>query len=422
MNIQKIAEEYKKLIGNKYIIGIENGEIVRLSFTTRDFYHLIGFKKFRDASIVRMIEDSAYGKQQFFKDVLNGDITFSETNIHVKNMEKYYVDGKWKELCEVQEDNNILLVLNNRMPFFTYNNIMHLLKGELVALFDKNQAPEWRKIDADKIFFRFMETEKKNLNFFIRKEKKEERDCPVSFFLEASKDEYLRTKIGSSELMQKKVQVTYRAFCYNGTQIKVFEILWEKIRFYYAKNYLPELYKSQKRLEEFFPSGTVVSSILVHELLEEKRRLLLNVIRELNEIEKQYQFKSKIHLYNILSDNEEKELLAIEVIEEYDVDIEQDPMIIQENELKIIEQNQRRLKEQITVLNKQIKKCNKFLPCLQKLECEEVIYAYSEFIPEINSYEESFIEYLISDVKIKENNIFPKEIKNFYETFKAEQK
>lgn len=418
VNIQNIAEEYKKLIGNRYIVGIENGEIVRLSFTEGDFYHLIGFKKFKQASIVRMIEDSAYSKRQFFKEVLNGNITFYKTSINVKDMDKYYVDGKWKELCEVEEDNNVSLVLKNRMPYFSYNNVMRLITGELVALFDKNLAPNWRKIDADKIFFRYMEDEKKNLNFFIRKEEKEERDCPISFFLETLKDEYLRTKIDSSELMQKKVQVTYRVVYQNGTKIKDFDILWDKVRFYYSKNHLSELYKSQKRLQEYFPSGTVVSSILIQQLFDSKNRMLEEVIREVDDCEKDYKFKVKINLYNNTQVNEEKQMQAIEIIEEYGIDVEKESIIVQENELNSLEQNIKRLKEQISVLKNQIKKCNKYMPILQKLEHEEIIYAYLEFIPEITSYEDEFIMYLISTVKIKERNVLPKEIRNIYRTYK----
>lgn len=118
MDIRHIAQEYYKLIGKQYIIGIGNGEEIRLSFKREDFYHLIGFPKFKDASIVRMIEDSAYNKRQFFQDVLNGKISFDETKISIKNMEKYYVDGKWKELNEVEIDRNVSLVLNNRMSYF----------------------------------------------------------------------------------------------------------------------------------------------------------------------------------------------------------------------------------------------------------------------------------------------------------------
>ena len=157
VNIQIIAQEYKRLIGKQYVVGIENGETINLTFTDKDFYHLIGFQKFKGASIVKMIEDPAYNKKKFFKEVLAGNITFYETKVRLKNMDRYCVDGKWIELCDVEADKNITLVLNNRMPYFSYDNVNYLIKGELVALFDKNKAPSWRKLDADKIFFRFLE-------------------------------------------------------------------------------------------------------------------------------------------------------------------------------------------------------------------------------------------------------------------------
>ena len=419
VNIQIIAQEYKRLIGKQYVVGIENGETINLTFTDKDFYHLIGFQKFKGASIVKMIEDSAYNKKKFFKEVLAGNITFYETKVRLKNMDRYCVDGKWIELCDVEADKNITLVLNNRMPYFSYDNVNYLIKGELVALFDKNKAPSWRKLDADKIFFRFLEDEQRNLNFFIRKKENVNREYPVSFFLEEIKDEYLRAQSGRGEFIQKRVQVMYRAIYDNGTQLQDFVIFWDKIRFYYSKYVFEELFKGQKRLQEFFSSGTVVSSMAVRQLLESKNEMLNDVIQRLNKLEGEYNFKLKIDLYNKIEDEEAKELKAIEIIEEYEFDIENESVNVQTESMEDIEKNIRRLKEQITVLKNQIKKINKFLPVLCMLEREEVIYAYSEFLPEIKWYENEFVEHLISNMKIKEKNISPKQIKKAYETYKC---
>ena len=361
MDIRHIAQEYYKLIGKQYIIGIGNGEEIRLSFKREDFYHLIGFPKFKDASIVRMIEDSAYNKRQFFQDVLNGKISFDETKISIKNMEKYYVDGKWKELNEVEIDRNVSLVLNNRMSYFSYDNMDLLIKGDLIALFDKNKAEDWRKIDAEKIFFRLLENEKKNLNFFIRKENSGNRDCPISFFLEENKNEYLYNRNG--KLIQQKVQVTYRSINNN-----------------------------EKKLDK--------------------------IISELNRLEETFKYKLMVQKYNNCVVADEKENYAIQIVMEYNIDIEKENISINEEEVQELEKEIKKHKQEITILKKRLKKCRKFMPDIKKMEMKEIVYIYSNFIPQIKKYEQEFITFLIYNKKIREEIILPREVHKIYVEWK----
>lgn len=416
MDIRHIAQEYYKLIGKQYIIGIGNGEEIRLSFKREDFYHLIGFPKFKDASIVRMIEDSAYNKRQFFQDVLNGKISFDETKISIKNMEKYYVDGKWKELNEVEIDRNVSLVLNNRMSYFSYDNMDLLIKGDLIALFDKNKAEDWRKIDAEKIFFRLLENEKKNLNFFIRKENSGNRNCPISFFLEENKNEYLYNRNG--KLIQQKVQVTYRSINNNGTELQDFTIFWNNVRFGYSKDKLSELYKAQKRLQEFFPNKTVIDSKKVENYINNNEKKLDKIISELNRLEETFKYKLMVQKYNNCVVADEKENYAIQIVMEYNIDIEKENISINEEEVQELEKEIKKHKQEITILKKRLKKCRKFMPDIKKMEMKEIVYIYSNFIPQIKKYEQEFITFLIYNKKIREEIILPREVHKIYVEWK----
>lgn len=237
MDIQQLAKEYQKLQKNKYVFGVENGEIIELNFTDRDFYHLLGFQKYKeDVTIVKMIEDRAYHKDKFYKNVLNGKITFEDIKIPIRNIESYTQDGKIIHFNEAKISDKVKLVLENRFPYFSYGNIRMLMSSNLVVLYDKSKAEQWNKVDADKIFFQLLSVENKNLNFFIKKAENKKGDCPVSFFLEKDKNSYITTRRQCIEREQTKAQITFRAVInLELTEIEEFEVDWNKVRFFLVR-------------------------------------------------------------------------------------------------------------------------------------------------------------------------------------------
>ncbi len=204
MDIQKLAQEYEKLEENKYFFGIENGEHIELRFLAENFYHLLGFQKYEEATIVKMIEDRAYYKDKFYKNVLSKELSFDSRKITFKNELTYLDEGRYIHFSDVKETDGTKMVVNNRFPYFSYDNIMKLFNSELIVLYDKEKGNSWNKIEAEKIFFKFMTPENRNLNLFIKHSESSGCEAPVSFFLEEVLNSYLLTGKQCVEKEQEK--------------------------------------------------------------------------------------------------------------------------------------------------------------------------------------------------------------------------
>lgn len=414
MNIKKLAEEYSKLNGTKYIYGIENGELIEFTFSQNDFYHLLGFPKFKnDVTIVKMIENGSYYKNEFYRQVLKGNILYDDIKIEIKHINSYQTNGNTIHFCDAVQNDKVKQVINGRFPYFTYDNMIMLLKSELVVLYDKSKARPWNKVQADKIFFKLLQPEDKNLNFFVRKDSVEPSDCPVSFFLEDQKDAYLKTW-NSTDKIQVKAEIIYRAAYENSTHLIDFEIYWEKLRFCYSNNHHIDEFKAQLRLKDYFPKGVPITSKMVNEELIIKDMELENIIDELNRDEKKLDLHNWKRSYLSESDEDKKFAIAIEILENYDIDVEKDYFVLNDNDVEIIKLHNSELKTQITVIKNRVKKMKKFQSVLFELEKKEIIYVYSKFIPEVDTYDDNFFIELINKYEITHNNVNPKKVKEYF--------
>ena len=416
MDIQTIATEYSRLLGKRFIIGLENGEVMELSFPRDAFYHLLGFEKFEDVSIVRMIEAKAYDKDSFFRSVASGKITFERTSINIseKNKQRYSEKGVWKEFKDARKTQQTEDVLNGRFPYFTYDNILKLLCEEVVALYDASIAPSWRKLEADKIIFREVHPENRNLNLFTRKERGGNKDKPVSFFLEKIKDEYLKTKPGTPEKTQKIIKILFRAE-YNTTKLEKMTIFWDKVRFYYSKNAFPE-YEAQRRIQEYLERGTVVSPQIIQDFIEKKRQLKKETCEELSKIEHELEIIEKIIQWDKETDNDRKDLLAIELLEKKYINVELEDYATRIENKEKLHQKIKEIKSRLKIINKQISKFEKYNSVSKVLEIKEIKYIYGFFSPEICGMEDSFIE-TIRD-QIIEDGLLPKDLENQYKEYR----
>lgn len=253
MDLKYLSDEYLKLMNFTYTFGIENGEKLDISFDIKGFYHLLGFRKFEDVTIVRMVEFGVLRKEQFFKEVQNVNITYYKSN--VEKIDKF-IDKNIVHFCDAKKTTEVNRVLTDRIPYFSYQQIMDLFASELVILYDPDKGLDNCCVDADKIFFKLIKPEYKNLYLFI----KDDAESPISFFKEDKPNLYIKTKKGEKEKEQKKATIIYKSvWDKKQNLITEFNIYWEKVRFYYSRN-KSDNYTAQMNLEKYFKKGTVVHS------------------------------------------------------------------------------------------------------------------------------------------------------------------
>lgn len=420
LNLQKLAKEYKKLQKYKYIFGLETGEKIELQFSDRDFYHLLGFQKFKnDVTIVKMIEDQAYYKDNFYRNVLGGYITYDKITIPIKNIETYFQNGKVVHFDEATVNDSVKLVIENRFPYFTYDNIRMLMSSDIIVLYDKSKANPWNKIDADKIFFQLLAKEGKNLNFFIKKSENTEQECPVSFFLEKEKDAYITTRHDCEQREQAKAEITFRAVIRKETQnIEEFQVDWDKVRFFYSKNNLIE-YKAHKKLAEYFPYGTLIDHNAAHKIYNEKVKERDELIKELNKVQKDLDLIMQYEHYVSEVEEEKKLEVALEILDKYGINVEE---VVLDLNTKQLSDEETLLKGRLSKCNRNIKKIEKQIPVIYELEKQEIVYVYKNFIANIEKYNDTFFCSLIDVYDVMHKSFSPKEIEKYFDEFVKENR
>ena len=420
MDLQYLAKEYQKLQKDNYVLGIDNGETLNISFTNRDFYHLLGFQKFKkDVTVVKMIEDGAYYKDNFYQNVLKGNITWDEIKIPIKNIETYMAEGKVVQFSEAVVNNEVGRVINNRFPFFTAENVKFMMFSELVILYDKAKGLEWNKVDADRIFFRFFTERDRNLYFFVKCIEDKLEDCPVTFFLEEVKDSYIKTNAYCEEREQAKANIVFGAVIDKEiNHMREFYVDWKKVRFKYSKNCLSE-FKGQKRLAKFFSNQEVIRYSTCNKAEADAIKRKNDIVKELDEKTKRIYLLEQYNLYQNEKDEIKRLDIAIDVLDKFEINFENTEFEEESAQIDVYRTCEESLKKEISKLNKKIAEIRKYKEIIRELEKKEIIYVYKQFVSDIEAYEEDFFELLIEKYNIFETLIFPNGIKCYYDDFKS---
>lgn len=347
MDLKYLSDEYLKLMNFTYSFGIENGEKLDISFDIKGFYHLLGFGKFEDVTIVRMVEFGVLRKEQFFKEVQNGNITYYKSN--VEKIDKF-IDKNIVHFCDAKKTTEVNRVLTDRIPYFSYQQIMDLFASELVILYDPDKGLDNCCVDADKIFFKLIKPEYKNLYLFI----KDDAESPISFFKEDKPNLYIKTKKGEKEKEQKKATIIYKSVWDKKQNfITEFNIYWEKVRFYYSRN-KSDNYTAQMNLEKYFKKGTVVHSTDVN------LRIMTNEQKKQNSIF----LLTKYELMQNYVSNPDSDIAiesAILLLDKYKLDIEKEAGDV---DIKELQRKINKIKNDISHFNKENKRLTKFQPML----------------------------------------------------------
>lgn len=158
-NLQDLAKEYEKLLNKKFCYILQEKKVIEFQFKRENFYHLLGFHKLGDVSVVKMIESSQMKKEDFYFHILYGDITLDTTNTGLVN------DTNIVNIADTERTSMLGEIKANRFAYFSEQNILDLLSSDPVIDFEKSECDTL--INADKIFFKFNQKKKRNLDLFI---------------------------------------------------------------------------------------------------------------------------------------------------------------------------------------------------------------------------------------------------------------
>lgn len=400
IDIRNLAEEYEKLLNKKFCYIFSGKMKIEFQFKMENFYHLLGFHKLTDVTVVKMIENNRMKKEDFFKYVKSGKITmeFTDASILLPDEVSIINIQDTKKKSELGEINA------HRFQFFTESYVLRVLRSDLVIDFEGDDCDT--VIEANKIFFEFITNKMRNLNLFIGYDEEEKKHYVSTFFLEMEQNKFLVTKTGQ---IQKTLKVLSRTVIDTNTNLILdFYVKWENVRKEFEEK---ELYRAQVRLKKWINSEHILSSKVLEEISVQEKLVeqyqeqmtdasyLYNVVELVNELEVTEQredIQLKLMDYNIDADNKEE-------LEKY-----------QSCDWNQIRDDMYRIKNKLDSLNNKLEKHKKYVGDIQKLEIQEVILIYQDYIDEKLDVEK--VKEIICSRNIFEKTVLPGEFKKIYLT------
>ncbi len=399
VDIYNLAVEYKKLLSKRFKYVFQGNVTIEFQFKMENFFHLLGFHKLSDVSAVKMVNHNKMSKEKFFKYILEGKITFSNTDSDIVD------DKEIVNICDTKKKSAFGEVKAHRFELFSESNILELLLNDPVIDYDDNQNDSL--IEADKIFFKMNSIKKRNLNLFIGYDEKKKQHYTSTFFLEMKPNTFLNKKGGHP---QELLYILSRTIHNTETnELEEFVIKWENIRKEFADN---ELYKSQVQLKKWINDSHIAftkANVVLNEL-----KIVKNKYEEEIEI-----INKKIEIANLvqgLSDEKcDDEEVALQLMK-YDIDAELDNEIAPYIEMDLQELNQslNKIEEKMKVVARKIKRFVKFLPGLRMLEIEEVKIAYRPYM-DTQKMSDEIISKIIDEYELFEKTIIPSNFIKIYD-------
>lgn len=98
IDLQQIAVEFGRLLNKRFCYVFSGGIKVEFQFKMENSYHLLGFHKLTDVTIIKMVENHKLKKEDFYKIVRDGKVSmdmtdsdivgdFEETIVHIQDTE-----------------------------------------------------------------------------------------------------------------------------------------------------------------------------------------------------------------------------------------------------------------------------------------------------------------------------------------------
>lgn len=387
-----LADEYTALMKYRYKFVLEELEDIDFRFSEDGFFHLLGFHKIKDATIVELVEGKkVITKEDFYKNVVEGNINYDYLDIDsiLGEAGKSSANQKGIDISTIKTYKETMhykselgKVINNRWHCFSQDRILTIFGRRLVLDFDKDDHSSL--IDADRVFFQFLKDKGRNVNLFVKHNIEDNAHYPVTFFLEDTPNSFTNKNDGTR---QRKINILVKRIVDIHTNLDVdVEIIWSNVR--EELNSEPEYY-AQKDLFTVFTNNYHIKS----RELKEKIEIVEAQIGQIPEIYKCMENKelaieciSNYERYLMTESKEEKELIETFFMElDECIDIE---------DMGTHSQFKGDYSRKALKKYNQIIRYKNMLPILLKLEVKEVRYIYGKFF-DVSRWSDDFIRKLI---------------------------
>lgn len=401
VNFKDLAEEYAELMKFKYIFVLDDFEDVEFRFWESGFYHLLGFHKIKDTTIVEIIDGKKMiSKKEFFRNVANGNINYDYLDLDsiLGQSSKESAEHKGIDFENIRSYKNTVgykselgKVINNRWLCFSKERILKIFGRRVVLNFENGDYSTL--IEADRVFFQFLKDKKRHINLFVKYNSEDAMFHPVTFFLEDRKDDFLVKEDGTR---QKKINILVKRITdiHTNKDVEV-EIIWSNVR--EALKDEPE-YIAQSDLYSVFSNYHIKSGDLVEKIEAVRPRVpkIPDIYTRYDDKEFALNCIEQYERYLTVETKEEKEELEIFFMElEECIDIESK---------ETHAQFQGDFSKKALKLYGQITRYEKMLPLLRQLEIKEVKYLYSKFF-NTTTWSDNTVRDLIEVHDCFDNNI-----------------
>ncbi|MFA9465841.1 MAG: PBECR4 domain-containing protein [Velocimicrobium sp.] len=399
IELQQIATEYSKLLNKKFCYYFSGGVRIEFQFKMENFYHLLGFHKLTDVTVVRMVENRRLKKEDFFKHIYDGKITMEITDLKV-------IGDYETNIVHIQDTSHksdFGEVKAHRFQFFTEKNVMDMLLSDPVIDFESEDCDT--VIEADKIFFKHVTETVRNLNLFIGYDETENQYFTSTFFMEKEKNKF-RVKNSGEPQPELKILLRRIIDTQNNSLID-FCVKWENVR----NEFINEpFYRGQSRLKAWINSKHI-SSKEVAEEIKIQQGLLQQYQKDVDELTLQYNI---VNLIQQLGE-EEKKIDAQLALMEYEIDAENETEIDTYRALEIgtIRTDKYKMEAKTEALTNKLQKHEKHLPDIVELEAQEALLVYQACLPDV-SLESERIKELLQQFDVFDDNVVPEEFLKKY--------
>lgn len=399
IELKQIATEYSKLLNKKFCYYFSGGVKIEFQFKMENFYHLLGFHKLTDVTVVRMVENRRLKKEDFFKHIYDGKITLETTDLIVLgDFETNIV-----HIQDTSRKSDFGEVKAHRFQYFTEKTVMDMLLSDPVIAFENESCDT--VIEADKIFFKHVTEAVRNLNLFIGYDDTENQYFTSTFFLENEKNKF---KVKNSGEPQPELKIlTRRIIDTQNNSLIDFCVKWENVR----KEFINESYfKGQSRLKVWIKSKHISSKKVVEEI-KIQQELLQQYQKDVDELTLLY------YIVNLIQQlgEEDKKIDAQLALMECEIDAENETEIDTYRVLHIgtIKIDKSKMEAKIEALTNKLQKHEKHLPDIIELEVQEVLFVYQSYLPNVRLQNER-IKKLLQQYDIFNENVVPEEFLKRY--------
>lgn len=407
-----LAEEFQKLLKKRFLIKLSDGNTIDLVFREGNFYHLLGFHKFKKTLFYTLIKNEtiSYSATDFYKDVLESNITFASCNYDKISFPENIDVNEYVFFSEHEQTGEVKDILMRRFPYFSYENIIKLLSSKVAINFEKDSHEG--DINASKIFFYYLDITQRNLNLFLNND--DNGFYSTSFFLENTRD-YYKTKTDGTPMELQDVLSLYIIDMESHSEID-FRVDWNIVTDYVLGL---DAFSAYYEMKKFYNNKDITLNYIKEQYkeLQAKRTELDN---DLQILEVEYEIESLKEKYMKSTIEDAKESIQLELMD-YNIDVDEDMMDLPTVKKKL--KNLNSIKREATVkrkrLDKKISKIQNAFLEIRLLDIRKIKEVYIPLIENSMYWKNEFWEFLEDNYDVLNEQYTPRRIKELYQSWKT---